>query len=88
MQVELITKQDLAHFKNELLQALVAYMSKQTSGQETEWLRSKQVKAMLNISNGTLQNLRVKGLLHPTKIEGVYYYRLSEIQALLNAGTE
>jgi predicted transcriptional regulator len=86
MQLDLATKQDLEAFKNELLQTLTKFLG--TQEQEKEWLRSKEVRTMLNISNGTLQNLRVKKLLNPTKVQGVYYYRLSEIQALLNAGGE
>ena len=87
MQVELVSKQDFEDFKKEILQAIAAFTGKQGE-QEREWLRSKEVRKMLNISYGTLQNLRIKKLLNPTKIEGVYYYRLSEIQALLNAGNE
>jgi hypothetical protein len=53
-----------------------------------EYLRTKEVREMLGgISSGTLQNLRIRGLLNPSKIEGVYYYRLSEVKALLNAGS-
>lgn len=87
MQVELITRQDLENFKKELLEAFATFTGKQSNTPAKEWLRSKEAKQLLNVSNGTLQNLRIKGLLHPTKIEGVYYYKLSEIQALLNAGT-
>ena len=87
MQIEIVTKQDLEAFKDELLQALTAYMEK-PMGAQKPWLRSKEVRQMLGISAGTLQNLRVKGLLHPTKVEGVYYYKYTEITDLLNAGTE
>jgi hypothetical protein len=87
MQVEILTKKDLEELKEQLLEAIAQYFGK-PANQEKEWLRSKEVRKMLNISSGTLQNLRVKKLLNPTKIEGVYYYKLSEIQALLNAGTE
>lgn len=87
MQIELMTKQDFEVFKKELLAAIAAF-SGEAKNSEKEWLRSKEVRKMLNISYGTLQNLRVKKLLNPTKVEGVYYYRLSEIQSLLNAGSE
>lgn len=87
MQVELLTKNDLEAFKAELLEKLTALL-KNDKKQDKEWLRSKEVRMMLNISYGTLQNLRVKKLLNPTKIEGVFFYRLSEIEALLNAGNE
>ena len=88
MQIELVTKDDLKAFKEDLLQSLTAFLSKQTHRNEKEYLRTKEVRQLLGISNGTLANLRIKGLLKPSKIEGVYYYRLSEIKALLDAGTQ
>lgn len=87
MQVELITKQEFEILKRDLLETITAYMRREGGQHEKEWLRTKEVKAMLGISNGTLMNLRVKGLLKPSKIEGVYFYRLSEIKQLLDAGT-
>jgi len=88
MQIELVTKQDLDAFKNELLEILRPLMQRQNPADEKEFLRSKDVRRLLSISSGTLQNLRVKGLLHPTKIEGVFYYKLSEINTLLSAGAK
>lgn len=86
MEIDILTRNDFEAFKVEILETIKAYM--QHSKTEREWLRSKEVRTMLNISYGTLQNLRIKKILNPTKIEGVYYYRLSEIQAILNAGQE
>ncbi len=76
---DLATKQDLQELKTILLQAL----DKQRSNEKKEWLRTKDVKKILHLSDGSLANLRVKKLLNPSKIEGVYYYKLSEIEALL-----
>lgn len=83
MEIDIVTRKDFEALKAEILQVIQAYI--QQPQPQKEWLRSKEVRKMLNISYGTLQNLRIKKLLNPTKIEGVYYYRLSEIQALLNA---
>lgn len=85
MEIDIVTKKDIEELKKQILDAIASCFVKQSS-EEREWLRSKEVRKMLNISYGSLQNLRIKKLLNPTKIEGVYYYRLSEIQALLNAG--
>ena len=88
MQIEdLATKQDLEAFKKDLLQSLTDFISKQGIAPQKQWLRTKEVRHMLGLSTGSLANLRVKRLLNPTKIEGVYYYKLSEIMDLLNAGT-
>jgi helix-turn-helix protein len=39
-----------------------------------KWLKSYEVKKILNISTGTLQNLRSNGTLPYTKIGGLIYY--------------
>ncbi len=88
MNIEIVTKQDLEVFKHELLHALTAFMNDRGIQETKQWLRSKEVRQLLGISSGTLMNLRVKGLLKPSKIEGVYYYKLSEITELLHAGTK
>ncbi len=76
---DLATKQDLFELRAILLQALKG----ESTNERREWLRTKEVKKMLHLSDGSLANLRVKKLLNPTKIEGVYYYKLSEIESLL-----
>ena len=89
MLVEMVTKHDLDNLRQLLLTDLAALISQKEIVQGNEFLRSKEARKLLGgISNGTLQNLRVKGHLKPSKIEGVFYYKQSEIVALLNAGTE
>lgn len=88
MEIDVITKQDLDTFRQVLLRELIKLIGKQPDSTEKEYLRSKEVRKLLGgISNGTLQNLRIKGLLKPSKIEGVFYYKASEVKALLNAGS-
>jgi len=63
-----------------IIHKLPALIGKVPVMNEKEYLRTKEVNKILgNISPGTLQNLRVKGPLKPSKIEGVYYYKLSEV---------
>ena len=38
---------------------------------------------MLNISPGTLQNLRINGTLRFTKMGGIIYYKLEDINKIL-----
>jgi len=88
MEIELLTKNDLEIFRQRLLTDLAGVIQQNTDRSEPEFLRTKGVRKILGgISPGTLQNLRVKGLLKPSKIEGVYYYKLSEVRALLDAGS-
>ncbi|RYY00601.1 response regulator [bacterium] len=51
-----------------------------------KWLRSAEVRAILNISPGTLQNLRINGTLAFTKVGSIFYYAFSDIQSLLHNG--
>lgn len=85
MRVELITREDLESFKKELFEEIKRhspYMRK--SAQEPkEWLKSYEVRKLLGISAGTLQNLRLNGTLPYTKIGGLMYYRYEDIRKLL-----
>ena len=88
MEIEILTKQDLETFRQKLISELSDLLRISPKESEKEYLRTNEVRKILGgISSGTLQNLRVKGLLKPSKIEGVFYYKLSEVKALLSAGS-
>jgi Helix-turn-helix domain len=82
MNVELITRDDLREFKTELLNELKQIMQP-GQGQSKKWLKSSEVRKMLNISPGTLQNLRINGTLRFTKIGSIMYYKLEDINKVL-----
>lgn len=83
MATEVITRDDLQEFKVELLEELRKLL-KDLSGQPTKkWLKSWEVRKILDISPGTLQNLRINGTLPYTKIGGVMYYDYADIQKML-----
>ena len=86
MNVDLITREDLERFKKELLDEIRRYQQyPRKQGQEVRvWLKSYEVRKLLGISAGTLQNLRVNGTLPFTKIGGLIYYRYEEIQKLMD----
>jgi hypothetical protein len=61
-------------------------LMKEQSGQPVKkWLKSYEVRKILDISPGTLQNLRLNGTLPFTKIGGVMYYDYADIQNMLQA---
>jgi hypothetical protein len=62
MAVSIINKEDLQEFKTELLEEIKNLFHIKTSEQKL-WLRSSEAKALLKISSGTLQNLRINGTL-------------------------
>ncbi len=81
--MDIITMEDLQQFKTELLQEMKGIIGQGRESQNKEWLRSAQVRKMLNISAGTLQNLRINGTLPFRKIGGTMYYSKTEIEKLL-----
>lgn len=82
---ELLTREDLQHFRTQLLNELkeVLQQSKQSTKQ---WLKSSEVKKLLGISHGTLQNLRASRVLPYSKVGGIMFYRYEDIHSLLEKG--
>lgn len=48
-----------------------------------EWLTPEYVMDTLNVSTRTLQTLRDKKLLHPTRLGGKFFYSRRELEELL-----
>ena len=51
--------------------------------QATKWLDQQEVCQLLNISKRTLQTYRAKGILGATQINRKTYFRLSEVELLM-----
>jgi hypothetical protein len=83
MAAEIITTDDLREFKKELLSEIKKLLHEQGGQPTSKWIRSNEVKKMLGLSPGTLQNLRINGTLPFTKIGGVIFYNLTDIQKML-----
>lgn len=84
MAIEVITKEDLNEFRILLLNDFKELLK--TNPQQTkQWLKSKEVRKLLNISPGTLQTLRINKTLSYTKIGGILYYDNADIDKLLSA---
>lgn len=82
MQIEILTKEELLKFKSELIQELQQILKPHESLPK-QWLRSSEVRTLLQISSGTLQNLRIKGILKYDKIGGIFYYAYADIVQLM-----
>jgi hypothetical protein len=80
---QLITMEDLNEFRTLLLNDLKGIMQSKPL-QQKQWIKSNEVRKLLNISPGTLQNLRINGTLTYTKIGGIMYYDQTDIEKLLN----
>jgi hypothetical protein len=87
MSVEIITKEDLQVFRLQLISDLKTLLNTEKSqpGKTRSWLRSREVRSMLSISAGTLQNLRVTGVLRSSKVGKMHYYSQEDIEKLLSS---
>ena len=82
MAVQVITTEDLNEFRSLLLSDLKEII--QSTPQATkQWLKSNEVRKLLNISPGTLQNFRINGTLSYSKIGGINYYKYDDIVKML-----
>ena len=50
-----------------------------------KWLRSKDVREMLGISDSTLQSMRIKGTIPAYQLGATWFYREEELLATLFA---
>ena len=85
MPASIITTDDLRDFKLELLDDIKKILSKQDNGKLKKYLKSSEVMDLLQVSPGTLQNLRINGTLPYTKVGGIIYYDAEEIQNIMTA---
>ncbi|WP_066223757.1 helix-turn-helix domain-containing protein [Formosa haliotis] len=79
MSARIITTDELREFKLELLEELKVLLSKEAEYKSKKWLKSPEVRELLGISHGTLQNLRINGTLPYSKVGGVLYYDYHDI---------
>ena len=84
---QLITVSDLESFRVTLLEDIKSILQESSTQPAKQWLKSTEVRKMLGISPGTLQNLRVNRTLSYTKIGGIVFYRYDDIARLLNSQT-
>ena len=53
---------------------------------EKKWLRSRDVRKMLGISDSTLQTMRVNGSIPAYRLGASWFYKEAEILAALESG--
>lgn len=83
MAAEIITKEDLQEFGQQLMNQIKSLLG-QAIEEPKKWLKSYQVKNMLKISHNTLQTLRDNGTIPFTKIGGILYYSIDDINKVLS----
>jgi hypothetical protein len=80
---ELVTIGDLEDFRMKLLEDLKNIFKGMRGELGKKWLKSNEVRKMLGVSPGTLQNMRINGTLPSTKIGGIVFYDYDDIQRML-----
>jgi hypothetical protein len=90
MEVIAIQKSTFDEMKNELEELLAitesATQKYSTIFKDQKWLDNQEVCLMMNITKRTLQTYKDKGLLSFSRLNRKNYYKLSDVQALLQAG--
>jgi len=83
---QIVTLDDLEKFRVTLMMDFTKMMEGYLAKPPKRWLKSHEVKKMLQISYSTLQMLRNTGKIPYTRIGGLIYYDAAEIERVL--GTE
>lgn len=80
---QVVTIGDLKDFKEDLLQQLSKIVAENMTPTK-KWLKSAEVRKLLNVSPGTLQGMRLRGELSFTKVGGIIFYETKDIQAMIS----
>ena len=88
MAVQIVTWEDLQNFRTQLLNDIseILKQNKQSSNESIEFLKTSQVRKILNCSNGKIQSLRITGKLRSKKVGGTLYYKQEDVKRILEQG--
>lgn len=85
---DIVTKDDLRQFGILLINDIREIVEKaETIEKDTvhpEWLKSHVVRKLMDMSPGSLQNLRVTGKVRFKKVLGSYYYNKTDLMNLFS----
>ncbi len=85
MPATILTTDDLNEFKIELIDEFKKLLRQNGLQPVKKWLKSPEIRKLLNISPGTLQNMRINGTLPFSKVGGVIYYDYDDIQKMFHS---
>jgi hypothetical protein len=88
MEISIVTQEDLQELKDSILSSLESLkeelVTQSPLSPEPVLLKSHQVQRMLGISPGTLQNMRVNGIMPFSKVGGVIFYDKEDILNIID----
>lgn len=77
------TVADLQQLKLELLREIKKLAGNQPALPPRPWLKSHEVRRLLQISHGTLQHLRDSGKLKFSKVGGIMFYDVRDVEKMI-----
>jgi hypothetical protein len=84
--METITSDDLRQFRLQLIGEIKELLNGRKAPPDyhmpPEWIKSSVARKILDMSPGTLQNLRISGKVRFQRIGGSYYYSREDLNAL------
>ena len=83
MNLNIVTKEDLIDLKQELLNE-IKELKQSGNSRDKKYLRSAEMRAMLNISAATLQNMRINGTLPYIKAGTTILYDMDKVLEVFN----
>lgn len=78
-----VTLADLQQLKADLLREIKKLSGNQPALPQRPWLKSHEVRKLLKISHGTLQHLRDSGQLKFSKVGGIMFYDVRDIEEMI-----
>lgn len=87
MATNIVTTEDLEQLKNEMLQKIETLLENLPLRSE-KYLRSADVIKLLKVSPSKLYAWRQNGIIPFSKIEGIIYYKESDIDKLMESNLE
>lgn len=83
-EIIVLTKKDFDLLRQELISEIKTLIEPKLN--KTVWLRSADVREMLNISDSTLQTMRINGTIPGYKLDTTWFYKYDEIIKALEKG--
>lgn len=78
-----VTAADLQQLKIELVREMRKLVVPQPTLTQRPWLKSHEVRKLLKISPGTLQHLRDSGKLKFSKVGGIIFYDVKDVEEMI-----
>lgn len=83
MPTQILTTEDLNEFKIELLNDIKELLKTNSSAATKKYLKSNELKKILNVSPTTMLNLRLNGILPYSRIGGIIFYDVDDVYRVM-----